>query len=167
MPRIIDSYTATKVKAVHRYDVVEVRPTGSYAGKKFHFIGAGGVGMSGLAKLLLRNKAIISGSDQSASLVTEQLCSAGAQIRIGHDQQNIDETLEAVVISAAVTDDNPDVDTWMVGNQLYASVTKEPLEVGGDVHTVNKLAILVPWIALAMVIIAGTAMAMRRSRARS
>ncbi len=36
----------------------------SVAGKKFHFIGAGGIGMSGLAQLLMKNNAIVAGSDQ-------------------------------------------------------------------------------------------------------
>ena len=55
------------VKAAHRYEVVEVMSRPEVAGKKFHFIGAGGVGMSGLARLLLENQAVVSGSDQTAS----------------------------------------------------------------------------------------------------
>ena len=50
------------------------------AGKHFHFIGAGGIGMSGLAKLLIKNKAVVSGSDELGSSVTEMLCGLGASL---------------------------------------------------------------------------------------
>ena len=45
----------------------------SFSGKKFHFIGAGGIGTSGLAKLLMKHEAIVSGSDMSDSTVIENL----------------------------------------------------------------------------------------------
>lgn len=77
------------IKAAHRFEVVDehatlrssdsLRSTSSglsLAGKKFHFIGAGGVGMSGLAQLLMKNNAIVTGSDQTASSVTDRLCQA-------------------------------------------------------------------------------------------
>jgi UDP-N-acetylmuramate--alanine ligase len=107
--QIRDNSRVVGVKAAHRYEVVPVASARTYAGKKFHFIGAGGIGMSGLAKLLLRNDAIVTGSDQAESVVIEQLNSAGAQIRIGHAQQDLDDDIEAVVISAAITDSNPEL----------------------------------------------------------
>jgi UDP-N-acetylmuramate--alanine ligase len=79
------------------------------ANKRFHFIGAGGVGMSGLAKLLLKNGAIVSGSDQTASGVIENLCKLGAQVNIGHNAGNLGPQTEAVVISAAIDEDNPEL----------------------------------------------------------
>jgi UDP-N-acetylmuramate--alanine ligase len=84
-------------------------PLKCFAGRKFHFVGIGGVGMSGLAKLLIKNHALISGSDMSASAVTEMLAAAGADITIGHDQTAIPEGTEAVVISAAIKEDNPEL----------------------------------------------------------
>jgi UDP-N-acetylmuramate--alanine ligase len=81
-------------------------PLKSFAGHKFHFIGAGGIGMSGLAKLLLKNHAIISGSDMNSSTVTEMLTAAGAKISIGHTEAAIPDGTEAVVISAAIKEDN-------------------------------------------------------------
>ena len=54
------------------------------AGKRFHFIGAGGIGRSGLAKLLIKHGAIVRGSDQSQSRTVEKLCRLGADIKIGH-----------------------------------------------------------------------------------
>jgi len=62
-----------KVKATHRYDVVDLVGRPSVVGKRFHFIGAGGVGMSGLARMLLEKKAVVTGSDQSASAATSRL----------------------------------------------------------------------------------------------
>ena len=81
----------------------------SVAGKKFHFIGAGGVGMSGLAQLLMKNKAVVVGSDQSPSSVVKHLCEKGADIKIGHKGQHLGGDIEAVVISAAIKEDNPEL----------------------------------------------------------
>ncbi len=78
------------------------------AGKRFHFIGAGGVGMNGLAKLLLKNEAIVTGSDQIPSHIITELCSEGADIKIGHKKDNLSEDVETVVISAAIKEDNPE-----------------------------------------------------------
>jgi UDP-N-acetylmuramate--alanine ligase len=98
-----------KVKAVHKYEVVGSRKKVSVAGKRFHFIGVGGIGMSGLAQLLMKHKAIVAGSDQAVSDVTEKLCEAGADIRIGHKEHNFDPATDAVVISAAIREDNPEL----------------------------------------------------------
>jgi UDP-N-acetylmuramate--alanine ligase len=81
------------------------------AGKKIHLIGAGGVGMSGLAALLLKNNAIVTGSDQTSTNVTDRLCRLGADIKIGHAAENLDPQTDAVVISAAVQQDNPELQT--------------------------------------------------------
>ncbi|MHC4623501.1 MAG: UDP-N-acetylmuramate--L-alanine ligase [Planctomycetota bacterium] len=81
----------------------------SVAGMKFHFIGAGGVGMSGLAKILLKNQAAVTGSDLTDTPVTEMLRSIGADVRIGHDAANLDSLTDAVVISAAIREDNPEL----------------------------------------------------------
>ena len=98
-----------KVKAVHRYEVVGSRKKVSVAGKRFHFIGAGGIGMSGLAQLLIKHSGIATGSDQMASDVTEKLCETGADIKIGHSAENLNPETDAVVISAAIKEDNPEL----------------------------------------------------------
>ena len=95
--------------ATSRYELVETRPTDKFTGKKYHFIGAGGVGMSGLARLLIRHAAIVSGSDQQASEVTDALCQDGARIEIGHHENNLCAETDTVVISAAVNEDNPEL----------------------------------------------------------
>jgi UDP-N-acetylmuramate--alanine ligase len=81
----------------------------SLAGKRFHFIGAGGIGMSGLAALLMKNKAIVTGSDQMDSEVVNNLNRKGAYIRIGHNADNLDPQTDAIVISAAIKEDNPEL----------------------------------------------------------
>src|SRR4030043_201011 len=97
------------IKAVHRYEVVGSGKKVSVAGKRFHFIGAGGIGMSGLAQLLIKHSGIATGSDQTASDVTEKLCEMGADIKIGHKEHNLDPVTDAVVISAAISEDNPEL----------------------------------------------------------
>ena len=79
------------------------------AGLKFHFIGAGGIGMSGLARVLLKNSAIVTGSDQAPTAVTDMLSQAGADIKIGHRPDNLDPETDTVVISAAIDQDNPEL----------------------------------------------------------
>ncbi|MBW8039820.1 MAG: UDP-N-acetylmuramate--L-alanine ligase [Planctomycetes bacterium] len=84
-------------------------PAAGIAGKRFHFIGAGGVGMSGLAQLLIKNSGLVTGSDQEQTTVTDRLCEMGAFIKIGHNADNLDPAADAVVISAAINQDNPEL----------------------------------------------------------
>ncbi len=79
------------------------------AGTKYHFIGAGGIGMSGLARILLKQNAIVTGSDQIPSLVTDKLNQSGAQIKIQHCEKNFKPDTNVVVFSAAVKADNPEL----------------------------------------------------------
>ncbi|MCL2677643.1 MAG: UDP-N-acetylmuramate--L-alanine ligase [Clostridiales bacterium] len=74
--------------------------------KKLHFIGIGGIGMSGIAKILLHNGYQISGSDLSDSFLLDHLRSLGAQIYIGHQPDNIPEDTEMAVHSTAISADN-------------------------------------------------------------
>ena len=60
-------------KATGRYETVDSPGRQGLADKRVHFIGTGGVGMSGLAKLLLNNNAVVTGSDQTASDATRVL----------------------------------------------------------------------------------------------
>lgn len=103
------THTTGRIKAAHRYEVVETVSRPSVVGKRLHFIGAGGVGMSGLAELLIKHKAIVSGSDQIPTEVTARLRNAGADIKAGHDANNLPPDANAVVISAAVKEDNPEL----------------------------------------------------------
>jgi UDP-N-acetylmuramate--alanine ligase len=74
-----------------------------------HFIGIGGIGMSGIAEIFLRQGHRVSGSDLQSNEQTERLERAGAVIFTGHQAQNIHSDLNAVVVSSAVRADNPEV----------------------------------------------------------
>lgn len=73
--------------------------------KKIHFIGIGGISMSGIASIFLDLGFSISGSDLRDSLLLRELAKKGAQIFIGHDAENLDYPDE-VVITAAIPADN-------------------------------------------------------------
>ncbi|MFW5996516.1 MAG: D-alanine--D-alanine ligase [Lentisphaeria bacterium] len=77
--------------------------------KKVHFIGAGGVGMSGLALILLENGITVSGSDESVSDYTTALQARGAVISYGHTAENVSEDVDLIVYSSAIPPDNPEL----------------------------------------------------------
>jgi len=76
--------------------------------KHFHFIGIGGAGMSGIARIMLSQGMVVSGSDAKESAVTSQLQTLGAQIFIGHDASNQSEA-DVVVVSSAIAAQNPEL----------------------------------------------------------
>ncbi|MGA2601504.1 MAG: UDP-N-acetylmuramate--L-alanine ligase [Bryobacteraceae bacterium] len=73
-----------------------------------HFTGIGGIGMSGIAEVLLNLGYEISGSDLKLSTTTEHLAQLGAKVFEGHDAENVDGA-KAVVVSSAVDPSNPEV----------------------------------------------------------
>jgi len=75
---------------------------------KIHFVGIGGIGMSGIAEVLLNLGYQVSGSDLKASEVTDHLKELGAKVVEGHRAENVGQ-VEVVVTSSAVHDDNPEV----------------------------------------------------------
>lgn len=77
--------------------------------KKLHFVGIGGIGMSGIAEILLDQGFKISGSDRALSDVTDRLQALGAVIYEGHRAENIAEDVDTVVYSSAVAPDNPEL----------------------------------------------------------
>lgn len=76
---------------------------------RIHFVGIGGIGMSGIAEVLLTLGYSVSGSDLSRSETTERLLEKGADIALGHDADRITADIDAVVISSAVKRSNPEV----------------------------------------------------------
>lgn len=77
--------------------------------KKIHFVGIGGIGMSGIAEILLDQGFQVSGSDRSLSEVTDRLKHLGAMVFEGHGAGNVEADVDALVYSSAVTHDNPEV----------------------------------------------------------
>jgi UDP-N-acetylmuramate--alanine ligase len=75
---------------------------------KVHLVGIGGSGMSALAHLYLERGDTVSGSDATASKVTEALDRAGARVAIGHSPDSLDGA-EVVVVSTAIKADNPEL----------------------------------------------------------
>jgi UDP-N-acetylmuramate--alanine ligase len=77
--------------------------------KKLHFVGIGGIGMSGIAELLLDQGFKVSGSDKSLSEITDRLQQLGAIIYEGHKPENVGEDVDALVYSSAVPPDNVEI----------------------------------------------------------
>ena len=73
-----------------------------------HFIGIGGISMSGLAEILLKEHFTISGSDSKQSALTDHLTNLGATIFYPQKASNIIEGIDVVVYTAAIHDDNPE-----------------------------------------------------------
>lgn len=73
-----------------------------------HFVGIGGIGMSGIAELLINLEYDVSGSDLKDTAVTKRLTSLGGNISIGHRGEHVGEA-DVVVYSSAVGQDNPEI----------------------------------------------------------
>ncbi len=74
-----------------------------------HFIGIGGISMSGLAQLLIEKGFAVSGSDAKKSPLTQHLVSMGAKISYPQMASNIDDSIDLVVYTAAIAQDNPEL----------------------------------------------------------
>ncbi|MFT4912896.1 MAG: UDP-N-acetylmuramate--alanine ligase [Brevundimonas sp.] len=74
-----------------------------------HFVGIGGIGMSGIAEIMLKIGYAVQGSDAKSSANTERLEKLGATIFIGHDAAHVTEGVSALVYSTAVTATNPEL----------------------------------------------------------
>lgn len=76
--------------------------------RRLHFVGIGGIGMSGIAEILLNLGYAVTGSDIRESPVTERLAELGARVRIGHSADHLGDP-EAVVTSSAIPGSNPEL----------------------------------------------------------
>jgi len=74
---------------------------------KYHFIGIGGIGMSGLARLLLNKQDEVSGSDIAANAVTNKLSESGATIHIGHSEKYVNSGI-TVIYGTDIKKENPE-----------------------------------------------------------
>jgi UDP-N-acetylmuramate--alanine ligase len=76
--------------------------------RHIHFVGIGGIGMSGIAELLANLGFVVSGSDEKQSAVTDRLQTLGVRVALGHDAAHVGDA-DVVVISSAVRLSNPEV----------------------------------------------------------
>jgi len=77
--------------------------------KKFHFVGIGGIGMSGLAEILLSQGHQVTGSDRQLTEITDYLQKKGARIFAGHQRKNLSPDVDFLIYSSAVPADNPEL----------------------------------------------------------
>jgi UDP-N-acetylmuramate--alanine ligase len=73
-----------------------------------HFIGIGGAGMSGIARIMLARGSTVSGSDSASSGLLDELARAGARVAVGHAAANLG-AADTVVVSTAIRPDNPEL----------------------------------------------------------
>ncbi len=74
----------------------------------FHFVGIGGIGMSGIAEILLQSGYLVQGSDLNQSKITKRLEKLGAKIFIGHNQDHVIKA-DILVYSSAINEKNPEL----------------------------------------------------------
>jgi hypothetical protein len=108
--------------------------------KRIHFVGVGGIGMSGIAELLLNLGYQVSGSDLKTSSVTRRLAQLGGDIFIGHRKDNM-EGADVVVYSSAVPADNPEL---MGAREKYVPVIPRGRNAGGVNEAEIGLQLQVP-----------------------
>jgi len=77
--------------------------------KKVHLIGAGGIGMSGIAEYLAKKKFIVTGSDANPGQITKRLEKFSVKISKGHAESNLPDDTELVIYTSAVKDDNEEL----------------------------------------------------------
>ena len=114
---------------------------------KLHFIGIGGIGMSGIAEILLRLGYKISGSDLEEGGSTEFLRNLGAQINIGHRESHITDQMNVVIYSSAIDSNNPEI---IRARQLHIPLIKRAemlaelmrLKYGIDTHPLIQSQVL-------------------------
>ena len=115
-----------------------------------HFIGIGGISMSGLAELLLQEGFRISGSDNKCSELTENLEKKGAKIFYGQRASNIQDDIDLVVYTAAIHPDNLEFAEVIRRNlptltraELLGQMMKnyDAIQSGEAVENLNKLSL--------------------------
>ena len=107
------------------------------AGSLVHFVGIGGAGMVGLARILLEQGYCVSGSDRSESPALTTLRDLGATVWVGHDAAHLGDA-RLVVISAAVRDDNPEV---AAAHERHIPLVKRAALLGALANTRRCIAV--------------------------
>jgi len=134
--------------------------------KSIHFVGIGGIGMSGIAEFLFNQGLVITGSDMRKSELTDHLESIGIKVVEGHDS---DLALDAdvVVKSSAVTDDNPEIKKTLNSHipvirraEMLAEITRMSIGIGlagthGKTSTTSMVGMILDAAELDPTIIVG------------
>ena len=81
---------------------------GMHRMRRLHFIGIGGVGMGGIAEVLINLGYRVSGSDQSSNALTARLVALGAEVFVGHKGDQVSGA-DVVIVSTAIGEDNPEL----------------------------------------------------------
>jgi UDP-N-acetylmuramate--alanine ligase len=89
-------------------------------GKRIHFIGLGGAGMSGIARIMLARNLRISGSDSKDSPTLSGLRTLGAEVFVGHDQTQVSGA-DILVVSGAIAENNPELLAGLQANLIVLS----------------------------------------------
>ena len=92
-----------------RFPLAMVEKYGMDRIRRIHFVGIGGVGMSGIAEVLINLGYQVSGSDLQMNPIARRLADLGANVFLGHDAENV-RMAEVVVVSSAVNSDNPELE---------------------------------------------------------
>ena len=117
--------------------VVTVLEDTQFTGKRVHFVGIGGISMSGLALMLQQAGALVSGSDWHLNAITDRLAAAGATLYEGHAAEHVGDA-ELVVYTAAASADNPElvearrrgIPVWERAKLLGALMKRVPHSIG-------------------------------------
>lgn len=88
--------------------------------KNIHFVGIGGIGMSGIAEVLINMGFSVTGSDISENANVKRLKELGAEVFIGHREENVKDA-DALVYSSAVSENNPEI---VRAKQMYIPIIK-------------------------------------------
>src|SRR4051795_9394756 len=99
-----------------------------------HFVGIGGIGMSGIAEVMHRLGYKVQGSDISESYVVEKLRKAGIPVAIGHSADNLGDAA-VVVCSSAIKDGNPEMDAAAERRLPRGKRARVPARVVGEAKT--------------------------------
>lgn len=106
--------------------------------RRVHFIGIGGIGVSAIARMMLLEGKEVSGSDQSESLVTEELSKLGAKIFIGQKAENVTSGTDLIIYTIAVPHDNPE---RVAGEHLNIPAITYPEALGQISQTKKTIAV--------------------------
>lgn len=104
--------------------------------KKVHLVGIGGIGISAIARLLHIQGKDVTGSDMSASPITEKLRELGIKITIGHDLKNIEENTDLVIQTIAIPENNPEIIEAKQKNILLLTYPEMLSVVSKDMFTI-------------------------------